>query len=71
MAEFELLFAPQGGLKPILAGFLDRYRLRRYTTEDFRSYLEEAGRKDLSAFFARYVSTHPAALNAEELAAIR
>lgn len=55
MAEFDLLFAKAGGLKPLLRDFMDHYRFARYTSEEFRWFLESETGVNLGAYFKRYV----------------
>jgi hypothetical protein len=54
LAELDRLFAPYGGLKPILRLFSDRYQHKVMTNEEFRLFLESMTLLDLGPYFRRY-----------------
>lgn len=55
MAELDLFFAEQGGLRPLLKTFMNNYRYSHYTTEEFQYFLEKESGRTLEPFFKRYV----------------
>lgn len=55
LGELDLLFAPGGGLRPLLAKLYREKRRRTLTTPGFQAFLERETGAELGAIFDRYV----------------
>lgn len=55
LSELDLLFAGQGGLRPLLSKFFAASKRKSVTTTEFRDFLEREGNASLHGLFQTYV----------------
>ncbi len=66
MAYLDSVFAPKGGLRPVLAKFSQTYQTHTFTTENFIDFVKSAGsdlKFDFEAFFKAQVYAKGLAMN--------